>query len=159
MGWHATKVLAGVTGVLAVVLTGCAATPESTFNDMKKAACKSDVQGFFSHVDKTKVADSITEAALARAAAGAPKGGLAGAGAKLGGQLAKSMMPAVVAAAFTGWEDDIKKGEAGDLCYMTFERAEAGEQTASVAWKTHSGTAKVYEFTRFGDKWLVVGVK
>jgi hypothetical protein len=69
------------------------------------------------------------------------------------------MMPAVVAAAFTGWEDDIKKGEAGDLCYMTFERAEAGEQTASVAWKTHSGTAKVYELTRFGEKWMVVGVK
>lgn len=103
MGWHATKVLAGVTGVLAVVLTGCPATPEGTFNDMKKAACKSDVQGFFSHVDKTKVGDSITEAALARAAAGAPKGGLVGAGAKLGGQLAKTMMPAIVAAAFTGW--------------------------------------------------------
>jgi hypothetical protein len=139
-------------GGLALVLTGRAATRESTFNDMKKAACKSDVQGFFAHVDQTKVGDSITETALARAAQGAPKAGLARAGAKLGGQLAKSTMPAVVAAAFTGCEDDIKKGEAGDLCYMTFERAEAGEQTASVAWKTHSGAAKVCELTRFGEK-------
>lgn len=145
--------------MLALVLTGCAATPESTFNDMKKAACKSDVQGFFSHVDKTKVGDSITEKALAQAAASAPKDGLAGAGAKLGGTLAKSMMPGIVAAAFTGWEDDIKKGEAGDLCYMTFEHAEVGAETASVAWKTHSGTAKVYEFKHFGDKWMVVGMK
>lgn len=79
----------------------------------EESGVQSDVQGFFSHVDKTKVGDSITNAALAQAAAGAPKGGLAGAGAKLGGQLAKSMMPAVVAAAFTGWEDDIKKGRRG----------------------------------------------
>jgi hypothetical protein len=148
-----------VLGVLALATTGCAATPESTFNDMKKSACKSDVQGFFSHVDKTKLGDSVAEAALAQANASAPKGGLAGAGAKLGGALAKSMMPAVVQAAFTGWEDDIKKGAAGDLCYMTFERAEAGSDTASVAWKTHSGTAKVYEFQKFGDKWMVVALK
>ena len=38
MGWHVVKVLAGVTGVLAVVLTGCAATPESTSEDAESPA-------------------------------------------------------------------------------------------------------------------------
>ena len=143
---------------LAIALCGCASTPESTFGTMKKSACSADVQGFFSHVDKTKVGESITANALAQAAANAPKSGAAGAGAKLGGALAKSMMPGLVQAAFTGWEDDIKKGEAGDLCYMQFESVSAASETATVFWKTHSGNKKTYEFQRFGDKWMVVGM-
>lgn len=81
-------------------------------------------------------------------------------GKAIGAALVGAAMPGMIQQGFVVWEDDIKKGEAGDLCKMTFVAEEPVTETSVlVRWKTGTGRDKTYTFERFGDKWMVVAMK
>jgi hypothetical protein len=143
-------VLAGG-GAAFVFLVLVKPTPESTFNEMRSAACAGDVSGFFAHIDKTQVGRGLSDMAIDEARS---KGG------SLGAKLAEGMVDRAIQAAITEWEDDIKKREDGNLCKMQFVSADKNVQHSGwVRWRTPSGVNKTWKFERYGDKWLVTAMR
>ena len=135
---------------IAALLLGCSSpSGKGTFEEMKKAACAGDVPGFFSHVDKTAIAESGKKRALSIT----DGKGLVGAMAK---EMASGQIDVAVQKTFTEWEDEIKKGSAGYLCKMEFTSSDEREQGADVKWKTASGKDKIWVFQRFDKKLLAV---
>jgi hypothetical protein len=139
-----------ILGLCLLPVFGCSSpTGKSTFEEMKKSACAADVPGFFSHIDKTAIAESGKKRALAIA----DGKGIVGEMAK---SLADGQINVAVQQTFTEWEDDVKKGSSGNLCKMQFVSSDERETTAEVKWKTASGKDKSWIFQRFDKKWLAI---
>lgn len=139
--------------VALLLLPACADTPKSTFGTMKDAACKADAARFFGYVDKTEITKRVANRMLGQQA-NDPKAKLLGKQAT--SDLVHAMAKKAAAEAFQGWEDDIKKGEAGDLCKMTYTgESEFPPLQTVVRWNTASGRAKAWTFEKAGERWLV----
>lgn len=136
--------------IIAMAAISCESTPEKTFGTMKKAACAGDSETFFAHVDKSTLADNVAKG-IVRDAAKDPKK-------KAGLGIIEGVAPAAARKAIEEWDDDVKRGEGGDLCKMTFSFAGALEgtpRTGVVHWTTGTGKAKSWRFTEYGKKWMV----
>lgn len=137
--------------LLALPLLGCSRDGKDTFEDMKKSACAGDVQAFFAHVDKTQLGKSLAQTTAqqaAKAVRGDPSADI--------GPEAERMISAAVQAAFTAWEDDIKKGEAGDLCKMRLTSVDERGDTAAVTWTSARGSENVWRLKRYDKTWLLI---
>lgn len=136
-----------------LLLVACADTPKGTFAKMKGAACKADTVTFFAHVDRTEVTKRVANRIVGQQA-NDPKTKILGK--QAASDLAHAMAKKAAAEAFQGWEDDIKKGEAGDLCKMTYTgESEFPPDQTVVRWNTASGKAKAWTFEKAGDRYLV----
>lgn len=121
-----------------LLLAGCAETPKGTWDRMREAGCEGDYVAFFQHVDKSR----ITENAL-KTSDGEPAA------------LTKAMAPGLAAQAFTAWEDEVKRGEAGAVCGWVF----VDSVDNCVRWNTVSGEAKIGCFEKSGKRWLLTSIE
>jgi hypothetical protein len=127
----------------ALSLLGCKETPKKAWEKMHDAACKQDVATFFARVDKTAIGKHLMESQSEKLqAAGAFRG------------LAESAGEQAIQKAFTEWEDDIKKGEAGDWCGAEYIDQDVPKNT--VYWSTPSRKQKGGRFIDYDGKLVMV---
>lgn len=140
-------------------LTGCQQAAINAVKDMRARACAADPAGFFAVVDRTAVIEAYKRRAKAAAEEAASKLDPVQATAfRQGFESRIGGLQNVIQEMFTKWEDDIKKGDASDLCRMSVIDAHEVENSADVHVRTPSGNDKSWRLSRFGRRWLLVDV-
>lgn len=145
---------------LFLLLAGCQQSAITAVKDMRARACGADPAGFFAFVDRTAITEAYKKRAKATEEEAASKlDPIQAAAFRQGFESKLDGLQQVIHEMFTKWEDDIKKGEASDLCRMSVIDAHEVENAADVHVRTPSGSDKTWRLSRFGRRWLLVDVR
>jgi hypothetical protein len=131
--------------IIPLLFLACSDTPKSTVEKMKEKACDRDIQGFFSYIDKSEVAQNIKKEVLS-----APeyKG--------LGEAILESAMPFMQSQLWQGYEDEIKKGKDGSICNIRLLAEKTKENQVLIQFP--NGRQQNWGFTKYGDRWLLTSL-
>lgn len=141
------------------VLTGCQQSAMNAVKDMRARACAADPAGFFAVVDRTAITEAYKRRAKTTEEEAASKlDPVQAAAFRQGFESRIGRLQNVLQEMFTKWEDDIKRGDASDLCRMSVIDGHEVENSADVHVRTPSGNDKSWRLSRFGRRWLLVDV-
>lgn len=141
------------------VLTGCQQSAVTAVKDMRARACAADPSGFFAFVDRTAITEVYKQRARNVGEEAASKlNPIQAAAYRQGFESRIGGIQNVVQEMFTQWEDDIKRGDASNLCRMSVIDAHEVENSADVHVRTPSGKDRSWRLSRFGRRWLLVDV-
>src|ERR1019366_1180846 len=143
--------------LLAILSAGCRESALDAVKEMRRLACNADPAAFFSHVDRNAIADAEIAVLRAKEDSEASKlHPLLQASYREGAESGIPGLRRTVEESLAKWEDDIKRGNAGDLCQMSIVDAKEVENTADVHFSTPSGKDRTWRLSRFDKSWLVV---
>jgi hypothetical protein len=138
-----------------LILSACSSSPKSTVEKMREEACNSDIQGFFSYVDKTQVAENMKKKMLKQKETGNEPQSLAQ---QMGKALVQVIMPGVMGQIWQAYEDEIKKGKGGNLCKMKIISEKTNTNENQVIVQFPDGKQQTWGFTKYDNKWMLISL-
>ena len=121
---------------------------------MREEACNSDIQGFFSYVDKTQVTENMKKKMLKQKETGNEQGFAQ----QMGKALAQVIMPAVMGQVWQAYEDEIKKGKDGNLCKMKIISEKTDKNENQTILQFPDGKQQTWGFTKYNNKWMLTSI-
>lgn len=112
---------------------------------MQASACAGDVPSFFAHVDKVAIQ---TNAAKSMREPGETA------------REAEAQTAEIMHTLFAVWEREVRKGERGMPCAMTYvaSRVNAQGDMGEVRIKDYKGEPMQWTFEKFGERWFLVDI-
>lgn len=155
------KVWGAWVAVCAVLGTGCEPSPEDTVEKMRRRACEKDAAGFFEHVDKPSLSESLK--ALVAQLVVSPELPLypveKSAAVNRWLKEASGELEGLDRKLFERWAEDIELGERSDLCRMEVIAEWHSGDRGGVALKTPIDGERAWYFSKRGERWLLTDIQ
>lgn len=143
-----------IAAVLLSAVLSCGDDPMPVFEKMKTEGCEADVQGFFSHIDKTAVRDNFTKDTLDKIKDGAYEDMLSERAQELTGHAWDSMASEYTEAVWKEYTGEVLKGKTGKICRMQIVTVNKNTVTVKMPGEPDI----VWVFGKPGDALKVVSV-
>lgn len=146
--------------ILVAFVVGCQSSAIGTVRRMQKHACAGDAAAFFSFFDRDKFATNVIALADGFARRTVAKDNTLENQEAYQEQLKTEdvRVRAMVAQAFSEWETDIQRRDAGDFCRMSVIGSTEGKDESSVHVATPTGRDKKWVLARSSGGWRVVKI-
>jgi hypothetical protein len=138
--------------VFPLLFLACSGGPKSTVEKMREKACNSDVDGFFSYVNKTEVEKNLRIQVMSEEE---PYEGKKP-GRQLGRRFAEALIQNLMTKIWQGIEYDLKKGENSTFCKLQIMKNDKKRNKKNeVKVKIENGES-TWRFAKYNGKWLLI---